>query len=190
MGWLLISESSHLVVCLFLGEIPWSDTLYVQSKSATAFDVVTVCPSVPFHGLYAGEPVSHLHHISVDVALAVKPHRVYHLNDLVNGSKKWIEAINAALVRSMKLLSYVVWRSGGSCDLVLSTLFMFTGAAQRAITLRELVSLSVQMHSKRVSIPYNQVQQTTYSLVNKFGEHHQTTIHACAYPFSLRAPPH
>ncbi|GAB9473927.1 hypothetical protein Gpo141_00011071 [Globisporangium polare] len=52
------------------GEIPWSDTLYVQSKSATAFDVVT-------------------------------PNRVYHLNDLVNGSKKWIDAINAALVRSM-----------------------------------------------------------------------------------------
>ncbi|RLN96160.1 hypothetical protein BBJ28_00011632 [Nothophytophthora sp. Chile5] len=52
------------------GEIPWSDNLYVQSKSATAFDVVT-------------------------------PNRVYHLNDLINGSKKWIEAINAALVRAM-----------------------------------------------------------------------------------------
>ncbi|KAF1780459.1 PH domain-like [Phytophthora cactorum] len=52
------------------GEIPWSDNLYVNSKSATAFDVVT-------------------------------PNRVYHLNDLVNGSKKWIEAINAALVRGM-----------------------------------------------------------------------------------------
>ncbi|KAG7380740.1 [Pyruvate dehydrogenase (acetyl-transferring)] kinase 1, mitochondrial [Phytophthora pseudosyringae] len=52
------------------GEIPWSDNLYVNSKSATAFDVVT-------------------------------PNRVYHLNDLVNGSKKWIEAINAALVRRM-----------------------------------------------------------------------------------------
>jgi 3-phosphoinositide dependent protein kinase-1 len=50
------------------GEIPWSDTLYVQSKSATAFDVVT-------------------------------PNRVYHLNDLVNGSKKWIDAINAALAQ-------------------------------------------------------------------------------------------
>ncbi|RMX66154.1 hypothetical protein DD238_002683 [Peronospora effusa] len=49
------------------GEIPWSNDLYVNSKSATAFDVVT-------------------------------PNRVYHLNDLVNGSKKWIEAINAALV--------------------------------------------------------------------------------------------
>ncbi|TDH69211.1 hypothetical protein CCR75_004387 [Bremia lactucae] len=52
------------------GEIPWSDNLYVNSKSATAFDVVT-------------------------------PNRVYHLNDLVNGSKKWIEAINAALVHRM-----------------------------------------------------------------------------------------
>ncbi|DBA03678.1 TPA: hypothetical protein N0F65_004095 [Lagenidium giganteum] len=50
------------------GEIPWSESLYVQSKSTTAFDVVT-------------------------------PNRVYHLNDLVNGSKKWIDAINAALVR-------------------------------------------------------------------------------------------
>ncbi|CAH0473709.1 unnamed protein product [Peronospora belbahrii] len=52
------------------GEIPWSGNLYVNSKSATAFDVVT-------------------------------PNRVYHLNDLVNGSKKWIEAINAALVHGM-----------------------------------------------------------------------------------------
>ncbi|TYZ66297.1 hypothetical protein PybrP1_010383 [[Pythium] brassicae (nom. inval.)] len=50
------------------GEIPWSDSLYVQSKSATAFDVVT-------------------------------PNRAYHLNDLVNGSKKWIDAINAALAQ-------------------------------------------------------------------------------------------
>lgn len=30
-----------------------------------------------------------------------QPNRVYHLNDLVNGSKKWVEAINAALVRAM-----------------------------------------------------------------------------------------
>jgi hypothetical protein len=29
------------------GEIPWSDNLYVNSKSATAFDVVTVRPSLP-----------------------------------------------------------------------------------------------------------------------------------------------
>ncbi|TMW60269.1 hypothetical protein Poli38472_000311 [Pythium oligandrum] len=49
------------------GEIPWSASLYVQSKSATNFDVVT-------------------------------PNRAYHLNDVVNGSKKWIEAINAALL--------------------------------------------------------------------------------------------
>nr|CCA17511.1 3phosphoinositidedependent protein kinase putative [Albugo laibachii Nc14] len=52
------------------GEIPWSKNLYVQSKSTTAFDVVT-------------------------------PNRVYHLNDLVNGSRKWIDAINSVLVRAI-----------------------------------------------------------------------------------------
>lgn len=31
-----------VIVALSTGEIPWSDNLYVQSKSATAFDVVTV----------------------------------------------------------------------------------------------------------------------------------------------------
>ncbi|GLE09641.1 hypothetical protein PINS_up021378 [Pythium insidiosum] len=51
------------------GEIPWSPNLYVTTKSATAFDVVT-------------------------------PNRVYHLNDVVNGSKKWIDAINTALLAS------------------------------------------------------------------------------------------
>lgn len=52
------------------GEIPWSEKLYVQVKSNTAFDVVT-------------------------------PNRVYHLNDVVNGSKKWIDAINTALIRGV-----------------------------------------------------------------------------------------
>lgn len=49
------------------GEIPWSSTLHVQSKSATSFDVIT-------------------------------PNRAYHLTDAVNGSRKWIDAINAALL--------------------------------------------------------------------------------------------
>lgn len=40
--------------------------------------------------------------LMVGISLAfVQPNRAYHLNDLVNGSKKWVEAINAALVRAM-----------------------------------------------------------------------------------------
>ncbi|KAJ0411301.1 hypothetical protein ATCC90586_005710 [Pythium insidiosum] len=57
------------------GEIPWSSNLYVTTKSATAFDVVT-------------------------------PNRVYHLNDVVNGSKQWIDAINSALVGRTHWLLY------------------------------------------------------------------------------------
>ncbi|KAF0758275.1 hypothetical protein AaE_003993 [Aphanomyces astaci] len=53
------------------GEIPWSDSLYITVKNSHQFDVVTVR----------------------------FPNRVYHLTDQVNGSKKWADAINAALVQ-------------------------------------------------------------------------------------------
>jgi hypothetical protein len=78
--------------CFHAGEIPWSDNLYVQSKSATAFDVVTV-------SLVVVRSVASL--MDSLAVILPQPNRVYHLNDLVNGSKKWVEAINAALVRAM-----------------------------------------------------------------------------------------
>lgn len=49
---LMFSLINHVFI-FSSGEIPWSKNLYVQSKSTTAFDVVTVC-----HVFYFG-PLAH-----------------------------------------------------------------------------------------------------------------------------------